>query len=152
MTRGCVLVVDDSPDMREALRDLLLSEGYTPLLAVDGADALQKLTQVLPDLVITDLMMPRVDGIELISRVAGQEVYQGVSFILLTGSDIQTARERLQEVGLNCDVVKKPINLQDFLALVVAAVNLGHRRRRAGLALTPEPPHSLQGRPPGGES
>jgi CheY-like chemotaxis protein len=147
MTRGCVLVVDDSPEMREALRDLLVSEGYTPILAVNGADALRKLTQVLPDLIVTDLVMPELDGIELIERVCSQDLYRGVSVILMTGSDIEAARKRLRDAGFEWEVVKKPINLQDFLALVIAAVNLGHRRRRAGLELSPDPPDVLRGRP-----
>jgi DNA-binding response OmpR family regulator len=141
MTKGCVLVVDDSPDMREALRDLLSSEGYTPITAVDGLDGLEKLREVLPDLVVTDLMMPRMDGIAFMEAVARDRTYEGVPFILLTASDITMAKKRLRDAGLSCDLVHKPINLQDFLALVVGAVTRGHHAR-------PESPEMHGARPP----
>jgi CheY-like chemotaxis protein len=129
VAKGCILVVDDSDDMREVLSDVLRDEGYTPILACDGQVALRILREVLPDLIVTDWKMPNVDGITLLKQVAADELYKGVSFILMTGSNPHEARKVLQESGVNCELVSKPINLEDFIALIVAGVNRGHNRR-----------------------
>ena len=64
-TKGRVLVVDDEPSARAGLEKLLTQEGYRVELAEDGAQALERATESAPDVVVTDLKMPKMDGLEL---------------------------------------------------------------------------------------
>lgn len=64
-----LLVVDDNPWVREMMADLLLSQGYEVLTAQDGLDALSQLQERLPDLIISDLRMPRMSGFEFLAIV-----------------------------------------------------------------------------------
>ena len=120
--KGCVLVVDDSPAMRETLADLLRIENYCPILASNGKEALDKLQQVLPNLIVTDLMMPVLDGISFMEALAQNDLLEHLPVILMTGSDIQATKTRLHNSGLTAHVVQKPLNLHDFMLLVDDAV------------------------------
>jgi CheY-like chemotaxis protein len=130
--KGCVLVVDDSADMRDALADLLRIENYCPILAGNGKEALDKIQQVLPNLIVTDLMMPVLDGISFMEALAQNDLFDNIPVILMTGSDIQATKTRLHNTGLSCHVVQKPLNLHDFMILVDDAVtrNLAIRTPR----------------------
>ena len=70
-SKGRVLVVDDEANARTALAELLRDEGYAVETAADGFKALGKLEDFAPDLVLTDLKMPGMDGIELLGKIAG---------------------------------------------------------------------------------
>jgi two-component system chemotaxis response regulator CheY len=120
--KGCVLVVDDSSDMREALADLLRLENYCSILAANGKEALTKLEQVLPNLIVTDLTMPVLDGISFMEALDQNDLFENLPIILMTGSDIQATKTRLHNSGLSCHVVQKPLNLHDFMLLVDDAV------------------------------
>jgi DNA-binding NtrC family response regulator len=143
MVKGCVLVVDDSEDMRLALHDLLVNEDYCPILASNGRDALTKLEQVLPNLIVTDLVMPVLDGIGFLEAVGHNALFEDVPTILMTGSEIEPVYARVEKVGLSCVVIQKPINLRDFLELVNDGVerNLKVRKQR------PEPRKVAPARP-----
>lgn len=78
-----ILVVDDELSMRESLGMLLLSAGYEVAMAEDGAKAVSQMNRVLPDLIVTDLNMPRMSGIELISHVRRQ--YPSISIVAMSG-------------------------------------------------------------------
>src|ERR1041384_3472610 len=69
LEKASVLIVEDDPDLRAFLHFLMEGEGLEVLTAEDGAEALFSLTQFQPDLILTDLAMPQVDGLELIKRV-----------------------------------------------------------------------------------
>ena len=71
MSRASILIAEDNPDIRSVLDWMLQSEGYDVVTAEDGAAAYQSITQIQPDVILTDLMMPEVDGLELIRRVRG---------------------------------------------------------------------------------
>ena len=64
-----ILVVDDVPDNVEILQVRLASQGYEVATAGDGAEALEKIRELLPDLVLLDIMMPKMDGIETVKRL-----------------------------------------------------------------------------------
>ena len=68
-TRASILFVDDEPCMREMVAMLLSEEGYEVLTAVDGLDALAQLRSVTPNLIVSDLNMPRMSGVEFLSVV-----------------------------------------------------------------------------------
>lgn len=79
-----VLVVDDEPDIREALRIILEADGYHVLEAGDGLEAIQTAQQARPDLIILDIMMPRLDGLEVLRRLEAEPETAGLPVIFLS--------------------------------------------------------------------
>ncbi len=78
-----ILVVDDEPDVRESLAMLLVSEGYDVASAENGVSAVFHLSRILPDLIVTDLNMPQMSGLELISHVRSR--YPSISIVAMSG-------------------------------------------------------------------
>ncbi|RPJ17765.1 MAG: response regulator, partial [Chloroflexi bacterium] len=79
-----VLIVDDEPTARETLVAMLESEGYDLQLAKDGAQALQMLEQLQPDLILLDVMMPGMDGFEVCRRIRSTPQLAEVPILMLT--------------------------------------------------------------------
>jgi CheY-like chemotaxis protein len=73
MSKGRILVVDDEANARTALAELLSDEGYTVETAADGFKALGKAAETAPDLVLTDLKMPGMDGVELLRKLKADD-------------------------------------------------------------------------------
>lgn len=82
-SRCRLLIVDDEPAIRELVSDILMSRGYDTLTAKDGVDALSQLVEPLPDLVISDLRMPRMSGVELLAVV--RQRFPHVPVIAMSG-------------------------------------------------------------------
>ncbi len=108
-----VLVVDDDRAVRESLRRSLEFNGYVVSLAADGAEALAGIGQLAPDVVIMDVMMPRLDGIEATKalRAAGNDV----PVLVLTARDAVGDRVEGLDAGAD-DYLTKPFALQELLA------------------------------------
>jgi CheY-like chemotaxis protein len=77
-----ILLVDDEPDLQELYTDVLEVMGYQVIHAYDGLEALEKARQQRPDLVVTDWMMPRLDGVELCQRLLQEPGLEGLPIIL----------------------------------------------------------------------
>lgn len=121
---GYILVVDDHHDVRESLRDALAFVGYDVVTARNGREGLQVLqqTEVLPDLIVTDLVMAEMDGLQLLRSVRQHAPWRAVPFLLVSGHIALPDRGRvLEDVG---DVVclRKPFTLQALLAAVASAL------------------------------
>jgi CheY-like chemotaxis protein len=87
-TRPLALVIDDSDDTRDLYAVMLRLEGFTVEGASDGQEALQKAVELLPDIVITDLSMPVMDGWETIRRLRADERTRRIPIIACTGQDL----------------------------------------------------------------
>ena len=104
-----VLVVDDEVPIRGALRRILQAHGHSVLEAVDGVDALDVLGNHGVDLAIIDLMMPRMDGLELMGRVRVE--YPGTKVIVISGfEEIVDLAERERDVVA---ILKKPLEISE---------------------------------------
>ncbi len=117
-----VLVVDDEPSARVGLAKLLQSEGYAVDTSDDGTSALVAATELAPDVVITDLKMPKMDGVELMKHLHKLDATQPV--IMATAFDDVTTAVHAMRAGAQ-DYLTKPI---DFDALVVAIQRALERR------------------------
>jgi len=84
MAKVCVLIVEDNPDVQELLRTLLEIKGFDVVSAEDGAAALQLLTHVRPDLMLTDMRMPKMDGAELIQCVRRSKEFADLPIIAMS--------------------------------------------------------------------
>ena len=129
-SRGRILIVDDEANARSALAELLRDEGYTVETAADGFKALPKLEDFSPDLVLTDLRMPGMDGMELMPRIWEGDPERVVVVMTAHGS-VDTAVTAMRKGA--ADYLTKPINV-DELILVVERV-LERRRLRAETGL-----------------
>ncbi len=78
-----ILIVDDEADSRDTLREILEADGHSVFEAVDGKDGLRKFALLFPDVVITDLIMPEMEGIELIRRL--RHAYPRLPIIAISG-------------------------------------------------------------------
>ncbi len=83
--KGKILIVDDEPDLRMMFKDILETQGYETDEAEDGIQCLEKMSQEKYDLVLLDLMMPKMDGMEVLSRVKQDEAKYGkIPIVILT--------------------------------------------------------------------
>jgi len=112
-----VLIVDDEPAVRDALRRSLTFEGYDTALAVDGLDALEKTASYEPDLILLDVLMPRMDGLTAARRLraAGRRV----PVLMLTARDTVGDRVTGLDAGAD-DYLVKPFELDELLARIRA--------------------------------
>ena len=104
-----ILVVDDEPANRALLRKLLSHHGYEVEEAGDGVEALLAVDEHAPDVICLDVMMPRMDGIEVCQRLRGQPQRAGLPILLLTALDRPEDRARGLEAGAN-DFLSKPFD------------------------------------------
>ncbi|MBF0452562.1 MAG: response regulator [Candidatus Magnetomorum sp.] len=101
-----ILVVEDSQTVREVERHFLESAGYTVTTAVNGVDGLNKLKSGHFDLIITDIDMPRMNGIEMIRQVRTDTRYSEIPVIVVSYKDRDADRQKADEVGVNLYVTK----------------------------------------------
>jgi CheY-like chemotaxis protein len=85
-----VLLIDDSDDARDAYAEVLRLEGFTVEEARDGQEGLQKAVELLPDIVITDVTMPIMDGWETIRRLRGDDRTRRIPIVACSGQDFES--------------------------------------------------------------
>jgi putative two-component system response regulator len=112
---GRILVVDDNPHARELLRAALMAEGYTVTLAEGGEEALAKVAEEVPELILLDINMPGLNGYEVCSRLKGTEATRLIPIIFLTSMSDLEDRLRGIEVGAD-DFLTKPFRKVELLA------------------------------------
>nr|WP_225953309.1 SpoIIE family protein phosphatase [Kibdelosporangium phytohabitans] len=122
-----VLVADDNADMREYLARLLTGAGYDVHTVTDGVDALQAARTQAPDLVISDVMMPRLDGLALVSELRADRRTEAVPVLLLSARAGQEASIEGLHAGAD-DYLVKPFSAAELLARVRANVELSRLR------------------------
>ena len=114
-TKLRVLLVEDTPFLRYAFGRLLRMHGFDVREAGDGREALACVEEFRPNLVLTDLMMPVMDGIELIRRLHDGEATSGVPVVAITADATEQAERLAMEAGA-IDVITKPIDLPGLLS------------------------------------
>ena len=119
-----VLVVDDSSTTREIEAAIFESSGYAVETAVDGVDALNKLNEKHIDAVITDIAMPRMDGIMLLSNIRRQEQYNGMPVIVVSGAYDPEARKQFLDAGAQAFIVKSDFQRGNLLQAVEELLNV----------------------------
>lgn len=118
-----VLAVDDSLTMREMLRAALAGAGFEVTLAEDGVDGLERLAEAQPDLIVTDLNMPRMDGFGFIEAVRGGDTASRVPILILTTETGAKLKDRARAIGAT-GWISKPFDEAALVATIrrVAAV------------------------------
>jgi chemosensory pili system protein ChpA (sensor histidine kinase/response regulator) len=112
-----VLVVDDSLTVRRVTQRLLVREGYRVILAKDGIEALERLAEDLPHVVLSDIEMPRMDGFDLVRNIRGDARLRALPVIMITSRIAQKHRDYAAELGVD-HYLGKPYSEEDLLALI----------------------------------
>lgn len=119
--RGAVLVVDDEPTIAEVVARYLERAGYRTRIAGDGLEALEVAASQRPDLVVLDLMLPGLDGLEVMRRLREQDQHDRVAVILLTAKGEESDRVIGLRLGAD-DYVVKPFSPAELVARVDAVL------------------------------
>jgi CheY-like chemotaxis protein len=110
-----ILVVDDEFGISELLEALLTDEGHRVLTAMNGRQALERMEEAKPDLVISDLMMPVMDGAALLRAIRNRLDWQDIPFVLMCALPEATIQDRIQGY---ISFVRKPFRIDNIVRLV----------------------------------
>ena len=118
-----VMIVDDSLTVRKVTSRMLQREGFEVLTAKDGVDALEQLAEHMPDVILLDIEMPRMDGFEFTKNVKGNPPYANIPIVMITSRTAEKHRKRAADLGVDL-YIGKPYqedellrNLRDMLGL-----------------------------------
>ena len=117
MSHEKVLIVEDEENERSGLAELVSSWGYRVETAYDGADGLQKATQWAPSIVITDLKMPRMGGIDVLRRLKADALTKLIPVVVLTSSAEEQDVLTSYKLGVNSYLVK-PVEFSAFTSVI----------------------------------
>ena len=112
-----VLIVDDSLSVRSSLSQLMSDGGYQFALARDGLDAINSLEEENPDIVLTDLEMPRMNGLELISYIRNSSNWNKIPIVMITSRTMAKHRKQAEDAGVT-QYITKPFSDDDILASI----------------------------------
>ncbi len=112
-----LLYIEDNYHNRRLVQKVLTSRGYEVMLAEDGLSGWEMIKKHKPPLVLLDISLPGIDGIEVVSRVKADEALQDIWVIALTASAMRGDRERFMVAGCD-DYLSKPIQVRELLTKV----------------------------------
>jgi len=113
-TKRTVLIVDDSISARRASAQVMRDAGYEVLTAIDGMDAVAVLEQTVPDVVLVDMEMPRMNGLELTAHLRARESTKNIPIIMITSRSTEKHRQQGDSAGVDAYLVK-PFNEDQLL-------------------------------------
>jgi two-component system cell cycle response regulator DivK len=119
-----VLIVEDNEKNMKLARDVLQSRGYVTLEAVTGEDGVRMAIEKKPDLVLMDIQLPGINGIEALRQVRADPGCAGIPIVAFTASVMSADRSQISEAGFD-GFIGKPINLKEFLDTVKRVLETG---------------------------
>jgi len=125
---GHILLADDNADMRDYIKRLLLMQGFSVETVTNGYEALDVARRVVPDLLLSDVMMPWLDGFGLLHEVRNDPLLRDIPFVLLSARAGEEARVEGLKAGAD-DYLTKPFIARELLARVSAMMTLSRERR-----------------------
>ncbi len=117
MSQAKILIVDDEPDLVETIRFALELEGYKVLVAVNGEEGLNTARQEKPDLILLDLMLPKLDGYKVCRLLKFDERYKSIPILMLTAKTQDKDRILGKETGAN-EYLTKPFDMDELMAKI----------------------------------
>ncbi|MBP6851251.1 MAG: response regulator [Rhodoferax sp.] len=112
-----ILIVEDNDKNMKLARDVLQAKGYRTLEAVNGTDGVRLALERVPDLVLMDIQLPDINGVEAFRRIRADPASAHVPVVAFTASVTPMDRNRITDAGFN-GFIGKPINLKEFLDTV----------------------------------
>ena len=124
MSQSLIMVVDDEPDIRDLVREILEDEGYAVVVAEDVKTAREVISEKLPDLVLLDIWMPEQDGVSLLKEWRDQGSLKFPVVMISGHGTVETAVEATRLGAV--DFIEKPLSLARLLLSVEKAVSYTH--------------------------
>jgi CheY-like chemotaxis protein len=118
MSNKAILYIEDNIHNRRLVRKVLQSRGYTVVEAEDGLSGLQMVQDIQPALVLLDIGLPGMDGLEVVARIKKDAALRSIPIIALTASAMRGDRERFLEAGCD-DYLSKPIRAMELIKKVI---------------------------------
>lgn len=116
-----VLIVEDNEINMKLIRTILRSKGYLLVEARDGEEALQSIVMERPDLILMDIQLPKIDGLEATRRIRSMEDLKETPIIALTAHAMEGDKEKILDAG--CDgYIAKPINTRTFISEIESII------------------------------
>jgi|APSaa5957512622_1039677.scaffolds.fasta_scaffold70783_2 CheY-like chemotaxis protein len=107
MVDGNILIIDDEPDLLEVMRGRLESEGYEVITSSDGSNGIEKAKSHLPDLIIIDVMMPGIDGFEVLEKIKEYDETKRIPVLIFSsGSEEEVLAKKALSLGAAGYIVK----------------------------------------------
>jgi two-component system, cell cycle response regulator DivK len=119
-----ILIVEDNAQNMKLARDVLSAKGYAILEAVTGEDGVRVAIEKKPDLVLMDIQLPGINGIEALRRVRADPACARIPIVAFTASVMQADRSEISAAGFDA-FIGKPINLKEFLETVRRTLEAG---------------------------
>lgn len=120
MRQKKILVIDDEELVIESLKRLLKKDGYDVSIAKNGKEALERVKETNFDLIVTDIRMPEMDGVEIVKNIRAYLKQKGgklIPEILITGYASEENLKKAQEMAV-ADYIYKPFDIKDFLSVI----------------------------------
>jgi CheY-like chemotaxis protein len=117
MTGALILIVEDNDKNRKLVRDVLTFKGYEVIESETGEEGVRLARERRPSLVLMDIRLPGIDGVEALRRLRAEETTRGISVMAMTASVMSEDRQKIMAAGFD-GYQSKPINVSDFVAAV----------------------------------
>ena len=131
MANELILIVEDDDKSRKLVRDLLAFKGYETIEAINGLDGVRLARERLPALVLMDIQLPDISGIEARERIGTDAITRHIPVIAVTASVMPEDRQRVVDAGFD-GYQRKPISMKELLTAVRQTID-----QRAGKAVQP---------------
>ena len=112
-----ILLVDDEEGLAQLLSSMLQKDGYEVVTANDGQQALEKLITFEPDVIVSDVVMPKLDGIEMFKQIKANPKTANIPFIFISGFQDQQILERARKIGV-FGILHKPVDVEQVEARI----------------------------------
>jgi DNA-binding response OmpR family regulator len=113
-----ILIIDDDRVIRDSLQELFTDAGYDVLLAADGISGFELITREKPDIIVTDILLPRMHGIALCEKIRGNDDLRNIPIILMTGVYKDVNLRMYVYKGLADDFIEKPFHEAELLSKI----------------------------------
>lgn len=110
-----IMIVEDDTSLREIYSIRLTAEGYTVVVAGDGEEALAVAVREKPDLILSDVMMPKISGFDMLDILRATPEMQGIKVIMMTALSSEDQRQRGERLGANKYLVKSQVGIEDVV-------------------------------------
>ena len=117
MAGELILIVEDNDKNRKLVRDILTFTGYTTIETETGEEGVRLARERCPSLVLMDIRLPGIDGVEALRRLRAEETTRGIPIMAMTASVMSEDRQKIMAAGFD-GYQSKPINVTDFVAAV----------------------------------
>jgi len=131
-----VLIVDDDKELADLVRIHLLGGGFWPICAYNGREAIEKVGEQIPDLIILDILMPEMDGFEVIKALKGNPLTRHIPVIILTAKDLTEKEHKALQLGTTKYLTKTLFSKEDLLAEVRDMIGMLTENREGQKGLT----------------